>query len=134
MVKPRALVFFTCVLLAICGTTSGGWASDASDPQFGPHAVPLEAREFHLGSMRLLSLHDEEMLVANDGKTFGANVSPQEVAALLRSKSVKEDRIPVSINVLYAERDDRRYLFDTGMAPAAKGNLLDNLTAPLLSG
>ena len=107
------------------GLSVGSPAQDA----FGPQAVPVAARSFRLGTMKLTSLHDAQYVVPNDGKTFGVDAGAAAVGELLRAHGEATDRITLSVNSLLVRDGARTLLIDTGLGPKAHGELMPGLQA-----
>jgi glyoxylase-like metal-dependent hydrolase (beta-lactamase superfamily II) len=121
----RAVTFavtFGAILVGV-GVASGARAEDA----FGPASVPPAARSFHIGELTLTSMHDGQIIVANDGKTFGVDVGAGPVSELLRARGAPTDRIAVSVNALLVRSGQRVLLLDTGLGPKDHGGLLASL-------
>jgi glyoxylase-like metal-dependent hydrolase (beta-lactamase superfamily II) len=93
--------------------------------QFVP--VAPAARSFHVGQLGLTALRDAQIVVPNDGKTFGVGVSPARVAAVLRAAGAPPDRITLGVNALLVRTDGRLILIDTGLGPRYHGALLSSL-------
>jgi len=116
----------TAILLAaLLGL--GAAAGARADPKFVPTAP--EARAFHLGALTLTALHDEQIVVPNDGKTFALGVSPSEVGKVLRAAGAPADRITLSVNALLVRMGRRLILIDTGLGLRYHGQLLGSLEA-----
>jgi glyoxylase-like metal-dependent hydrolase (beta-lactamase superfamily II) len=108
-------------LLSLAVTTDA-FADDISEVAVTPAAHP-----FQLGSLELSVLHDSEIVVPNDGKTFGIDAKPGEVTAMLRAASAPTARITLSVNVLLVKTAGHVALLDTGIGAAAHGVLLASL-------
>lgn len=102
-----------------------------ADPRFVP--IAPEARSFHLGALTLTALHDEQIVVPNDGKTFALGVSTSEVGNVLRAAGAPADRITLSVNALLVRTAGRLVLIDTGLGPQYHGQLLASLRAAGIS-
>jgi glyoxylase-like metal-dependent hydrolase (beta-lactamase superfamily II) len=109
------------VLLLSLGAVSGAHADVKFD------AVAPAARSFHVGSINLTALHDAQIIVANDGKTFGLGVSTGEVGKVLRAAGAPPDRITLSANALLVRTGGRLILIDTGLGPRYHGALPGSL-------
>jgi glyoxylase-like metal-dependent hydrolase (beta-lactamase superfamily II) len=105
------------------GMASGARAEEISEVPVAPAAHP-----FRLGNLELAVLHDSEIVVPNDGKTFGIDAQPGEVTAVLRAASVPTTKITLSVNVLMVRTGGRVALLDTGIGAADHGALLASLT------
>ena len=97
-------------------------ADDISEATVAPAAHP-----FHLGNLDLTVLHDSEIVVPNDGKTFGIDARPGEVTTLLRAASAPTTKITLSVNVLMVRTGGHIALLDTGIGAADHGALLASL-------
>ena len=95
----------------------------------GPQPTTPEARWFTIGTVRVAALHDAEYLAANDGKTYGVDVGPAEVAKLLASAGAPTDMVRCSVSALLVKLPGRVVLIDTGLGPMAHGALVDSLAA-----
>lgn len=113
----RAAVLLSAVL--------GLAASAGAEIAFVP--VAPAARTFNLGTLHLTVLHDAEIVVPNDGKTFGVGVDPHKVAEVLRQAGARADRIPFSVNTLMVRVGPHLVLIDTGLSPGNHGNVLGAL-------
>jgi glyoxylase-like metal-dependent hydrolase (beta-lactamase superfamily II) len=114
----------TAILLAalFClGATAGARA----DVKFA--AVEPSARSFQVGSLSLTALHDAQIIVANDGKTFGLGVSTRAVGDVLRAAGAPTDHITLSANALLVRTGSRLILIDTGLGTRYHGALLGSL-------
>ena len=94
----------------------------AADPPRPPAAVA-----FRIGQLQAWSLRDADFAIANDGKTFGADVDPAEVSRVLAAAGRPTDRIPVDIDALLVKTGDRLVLMDTGLGPLATNQLVASL-------
>jgi glyoxylase-like metal-dependent hydrolase (beta-lactamase superfamily II) len=95
--------------------------------QISEVAVPPATFPFHLGNLELAVLHDSEIIVPNDGKTFGIDAAPGEVTAVLHAASAPTTQITLSVNVLMVKTAGHIALLDTGIGAAAHGALLASL-------
>ena len=112
------------ILLAalLClGATAGARAAVS----FG--TVEPAARPFHVGELSVTALHDAQIVVANDGKTFGLGVSTHAVGKVLSAAGAPADRITLSANALLVRTGSRLILIDTGLGPQYHGQLLASL-------
>jgi glyoxylase-like metal-dependent hydrolase (beta-lactamase superfamily II) len=89
--------------------------------------VAPAARSFHVGNLTLTALHDAQIIVPNDGKTFGLGVSPSVVGDVLRAAGAPVDHITLSANALLVRAGKRLVLIDTGLGPRQHGALPDSL-------
>ena len=102
-------------LLALVLFGLGAVSGARADVKFAP-AAPA-ARSFHVGALSLTALHDAQITVANDGKTFGLGVSTRTVGNVLRAAGAPPDRITLSANALLVHTGRRVILIDTGLGP-----------------
>jgi len=115
-----ALPLVTALLAVVMAADAR--AEDISEVAVAPAAHPL-----HLGSLELTVLHDSEIVVPNDGKTFGIDARPGEVTAVLRAASAPTTKITLSVNVLMVRTGGHIVLLDTGIGAADHGMLLASL-------
>lgn len=114
----------TAILLAaLLGL--GAATGSRADPKFVP--TTPEARSFRIGALTLTALHDEQIVVPNDGETFALGVSTREVGKVLRAAGAPADRITLSVNALLVRTGRRLVLIDTGLGPRYHGELLASL-------
>lgn len=99
----------------------GAAAGARAEVKFGP-AEPA-AKSFQVGALRLTALHDAQIIVTNDGKTFGLGVSTRAVGDVLRAAGAPTDRIALSANALLVRTGHRLILIDTGIGPRLHGAL-----------
>jgi glyoxylase-like metal-dependent hydrolase (beta-lactamase superfamily II) len=118
-IQHRAALF-CAVAVAL---TSAAFADDA----FGPVAVPAAAQAFKLGSLQLVALHDDDFVIPNDGKIFGSDAEVATIGSLLKASNLPDDRLTLSVNVLLVHAGKRVILIDSGMGPAAHGELMASL-------
>jgi glyoxylase-like metal-dependent hydrolase (beta-lactamase superfamily II) len=90
-------------------------------------AVAPAAHPFRLGKLDLTVLRDCELVIPNDGKTFGIDAGAGEVTAVLRAASAPTATITLSVDVLMVRTADHIALLDTGMGAANRGALLASL-------
>jgi glyoxylase-like metal-dependent hydrolase (beta-lactamase superfamily II) len=121
----RLATLFASVLFGLAAVTGA-----RADVKFTP-ATPA-AQSFHVGTLSLTALHDAQIIVANDGKTFGLGVSPRAVANVLRAAGAPSDKITLSANALLVRTGARVILIDTGLGPRS-GALLRSLALTGLS-
>jgi glyoxylase-like metal-dependent hydrolase (beta-lactamase superfamily II) len=105
--------------------TSPAFADDA----FGPMAVPAAAQSFKLGPLQLIALRDGQIVLHNDGKTFGSEADVATVGNLLKASSLPDDRVTLSVNALLVRAGKRVILIDSGLGPAVHGALMASLGA-----
>lgn len=118
------VVMRTAILLAAL-VGLGAAAGARAEPKFVP--VTPAARSFTVGALTLTALHDAQIVVPNDGKTFAVGVSTREVGKVLRAAGAPADRITLSVNALLVRTDGRLILIDTGLGPQYHGELLASL-------
>lgn len=111
----RSAILFAALLCA------GAAAAARAEVKFVP-AEPA-AKSFQVGALRLTSLHDAQIIVTNDGKTFGLGVSTRAVGDVLRAAGAPTDRIALSANALLVRAGHRLILIDTGLGPRVHGAL-----------
>ena len=118
----RIATLLAALLLGL-GVVSGACA----DPKF--ISVAPAAQSFHVGALHLTALHDAQILVPNDGKTFGLGVSTRAVGNVLRAAGALADQVTLSVNALLVRTGRRLVLIDTGLGPRYHGALLGSLKA-----
>jgi glyoxylase-like metal-dependent hydrolase (beta-lactamase superfamily II) len=99
----------------------------ASDDGFTLTPVAPAAQTFHLGQLELTALHDAQIVVPNDGKSFGTDAPAGEVAAVLRAAAAPTGEVTLSVNVLMVKGDGHIVLLDAGTGPEWHGALLASL-------
>ena len=119
----RIATLLTALILAL--GAAGAARADARFVAAEPGAQP-----FHLGSLRLTALHDAQIIVANDGKTFGLGVGTRAVGNVLRAAGAPPDQITLSANALLVRTGRQLVLIDTGVGPRYHGALLGSLSLP----
>jgi glyoxylase-like metal-dependent hydrolase (beta-lactamase superfamily II) len=102
-------------------------APDARAAGISVAAVAPAAHPFQLGKLDLAVLHDCDLVIPNDGTTFGIDARSGEVTAVLRAASAPTANITLSVDVLMVRSPDRIALLDTGMGAANGGALLASL-------
>ncbi|HEY7886608.1 MAG TPA: MBL fold metallo-hydrolase [Steroidobacteraceae bacterium] len=90
-------------------------------------AAEPAAHTFQMGALSLTALRDAQILVANDGKTFGLGVSPRAVGNVLRAAGAPPDQITLSVDTLLVRTGRRLVLIDTGLGPRYHGALPGSL-------
>ena len=111
----RTAILFAALLCV------GAAAGARAEVKFAP-AEPA-AQSFRIGALGLTALHDAQVIVTNDGKTFGLGVSAQAVGDVLRAAGAPTDRITLSANALLVRSGARVILIDTGLGPRIHGAL-----------
>lgn len=112
-------------LLAALLLGLGAVGGARADPKF--ISVAPAAQPFHLGALSLTALHDAQIVVPNDGKTFGLGVSTSAVGNVLRATGAPPDQITLSVNALLVRTGRRLMLIDTGLGPRYHGALPGSL-------
>ena len=112
-------------LLAALLLGVGAIGGARADIKFVP--VAPAARSFQVGALTLTALRDSQIVVANDGKTFGLGVSTRKVGDVLSAAGAPADRITLSVNELLVRTGHRLILIDTGLGPQYHGALLASL-------
>ena len=107
------------------GATPGARADDA----FGPVPGSPQSHSFKLGKLQLTALRDAQIVLHNDGKTFGVDAGPAAVGELLKANGLPDDRITLGLDALLVRTGRRVILLDTGIGPKGSGNLLASLKA-----
>jgi glyoxylase-like metal-dependent hydrolase (beta-lactamase superfamily II) len=82
-----------------------------------------DAKSFRLGKLDIVVLHDAQFVKPNDGKTFGLDHDPAEVAALLKAAGAPIDSITLSVDALLVKSDKEVILIDTGVGGALQDSL-----------
>src|SRR5580692_1820466 len=100
---------------------------DANDDGFTLRPVAPAMQTFHLGQMEVTSLYDAQIIVPNDGKSFGTDAKAGEVADLLRASAASTGEVTLSVNVLLVKTGSHLLLLDTGTGPEWHGALLGSL-------
>lgn len=102
-------------------------AVHANDDGFTLTPITPAAQTFQLGKLQLTALHDAQIVVPNDGKSFGVDAKAGEVAAVLRAAGAPTDRITLSVNALMVKTQGHIVLLDAGTGPEWHGALLSSL-------
>ena len=119
----RALIIVV-VMLGL-GAHRDARANDA----FGPVPRAPASHSFKVGTLQLMSLRDAQIVLHNDGKTFGVDAGPAAVGELLKANGLPDDRITLGLAALLVRTGHRVILLDCGLGPKARGNLLASLRA-----
>ena len=114
----RGMTWIAALAGLVLSATAG-----AADDTFGPHPAQPAAHSFTLGKLQLTTVHYEQFVIPNDGKTFGLGVDPAQVTDLLRSNGAPTDRITLSVSGLLVHTGHRLVLIDTGMGPKMHSSL-----------
>jgi glyoxylase-like metal-dependent hydrolase (beta-lactamase superfamily II) len=99
----------------------------ASDDGFTLTPAAPAAQTFHLGQLELTALHDAQIVVPNDGKSFGTDAQAGEVANVLRAAGAPTADVTLSVNVLMVKTAGHTVLLDAGTGPEWHGALLASL-------
>ena len=94
---------------------------------FGPQPVPPAAHSFSVGKLQLTAQHDAQIVLPNDGKTFGVGVDTATTSALLRAAGAPTDRITLSVSALLVRTGHRVVLIETGLGPKVHGSVMASL-------
>ncbi|MGY5810991.1 MBL fold metallo-hydrolase [Rhizobium sp. LEGMi198b] len=82
-----------------------------------------DAKAFKLGKLNIVALHDAQFVQPNDGKIFGLDHNPTEVADLLKAAGAPTDTVTLSVDALLVKSDKHLILIDTGVGGALQGSL-----------
>ncbi|MBB4569261.1 MBL fold metallo-hydrolase [Rhizobium leucaenae] len=82
-----------------------------------------DAKAFKLGKLDIVALHDAQFVQPNDGKIFGLDHSPTEVADLLKAAGAPTDTVTLSVDALLVKSDQHLILIDTGVGGALQDSL-----------
>jgi glyoxylase-like metal-dependent hydrolase (beta-lactamase superfamily II) len=85
------------------------------------------AHPFTVGALKLVALHDAQIVLPNDAKTFGVDAGIPAVTELLRASGAPTDRITVSVSALLVHTGRRVVLIDSGLGSKNKGGLTASL-------
>ncbi len=113
------------IALVFVGLTLGAVAR--ADDGFTLAPTTPAARTFQLGKLSLAALQDAQIVIPNDGKSFGMDAKPGEVADVLRAAAAPTSAITLSVNVLLVKTEGHLVLLDAGTGPEWHGALLDSL-------
>jgi glyoxylase-like metal-dependent hydrolase (beta-lactamase superfamily II) len=102
-------------------------AAARADDGFTLTPVAPAARTFQLGKLQITALHDAQLAVPNDGKSFGLGATVDQVAEVLRAAGAATGEVTLSVNVLMVKSGDRLILLDAGTGPEWHGALQDSL-------
>jgi glyoxylase-like metal-dependent hydrolase (beta-lactamase superfamily II) len=103
------------------------FATARADDGFTLTPVAPAARTFQLGKLQVTALHDAQLAVPNDGKSFGLGATVEQVAEVLRTGGAATDQVILSVNALMVKGDGRLILIDAGTGPEWHGALQDSL-------
>ena len=95
-------------------------ACSSSSPSPKPPAAKAgHAAPFRIGSLDAYALEDGDLVLPNDGKTFGLGRPTSEIGDVLAAAGLPRDEIRLDIQCLLVKADDRVLLFDTGAGDAS---------------
>jgi glyoxylase-like metal-dependent hydrolase (beta-lactamase superfamily II) len=118
----RRMTMLVTALVSV-GVSAGSGAAES----FGPMGAAPAAHAFTVGELKLTALRDGQVVVPNDGKSFGIGVDTGTMSNLLNSAARPTDRISLSVNALLVRSGHRLVLIDTGLGPKVHGALLGSL-------
>jgi glyoxylase-like metal-dependent hydrolase (beta-lactamase superfamily II) len=121
-------VVATAVLLAACGR--GAEQQSTTSAAAPAAAASGNVHAFQIGELTAYALKDATFVVPNDGKTFGINRTPEDIAKALSEAGLPTGELTLSVQPLLVKTADRVVLFDTGTgagAGEAGGKLLTSL-------
>jgi glyoxylase-like metal-dependent hydrolase (beta-lactamase superfamily II) len=98
-----------------------------ADDGFTLTPVAAGAQSFQVGELEVSALHDAQIVVPNDGKSFGVDAKPGEVTAVLQAAAAPTGEVTLSVNVLLVKTGGRTVLLDAGTGPEWHGALLASL-------
>lgn len=130
-ILPPLAILAAGLMLAGCARPQADAAADGATPASTappPAAAPPgdtapgntePMYAFRIGPLEAVALHDGDIDVANDGKTFGIGQPQSAIDAVLASAQLPTDTLHLSIQPLLVRGDGRVMLFDTGAADAS---------------
>src|SRR5262249_21695106 len=77
--------------------------------------------------LKLTALRSAQIVLPNDGKTFGVDANVGAVSDVLRAAGAPTDRITMSIDALLVRTAGRMVLIDSGLGPKNHGNVTGSL-------
>jgi glyoxylase-like metal-dependent hydrolase (beta-lactamase superfamily II) len=89
-----------------------------------------DSKAFKIGSLDLVSLHDAQFVLPNDGKVFGVGHSPEETGEVLKAAGAPTDTVTLSVDALLVKAPKRVILIDTGVGGALQQSLAQAGTKP----
>jgi glyoxylase-like metal-dependent hydrolase (beta-lactamase superfamily II) len=89
-----------------------------------------DSRAFKIGSLDLVSLHDAQFVLPNDGKIFGVGHSTAEIGELLKAAGAPTDTVTLSVDALLVKEPKHVILIDTGVGGALQQSLAQTGTKP----
>lgn len=126
---PSKSVAALAALIALAGCSP---KSEPAAPAAPPAASPsADVFNFKIGALDATALKDGELLVPNDGKTFGIGRPASDVAALLKAAGQPTDVLNLSIQPLLVRGEGKVLLFDAGAAGVSWAPQAGKLAAPL---
>jgi lipoprotein-anchoring transpeptidase ErfK/SrfK len=118
---PNSKTLFVASSLALAIAAS---ASAQMPPQ------QPDSKAFKIGSLDLVSLHDAQFVLPNDGKVFGVGHSPEETGEVLKAAGAPTDTVTLSVDALLVKAPKRVILIDTGVGGALQQSLAQAGTKP----
>jgi glyoxylase-like metal-dependent hydrolase (beta-lactamase superfamily II) len=114
--------------LALAAAFSSALAlSLAAAATAGPAQVAPAAVSFSFGKFKMTALRDADNVVANDNSVFGIGKTPADVSAVLKAAGAPTDKVVLGVDALLVQGYGRVMLFDTGLGPKVKGQLVASL-------
>jgi glyoxylase-like metal-dependent hydrolase (beta-lactamase superfamily II) len=110
---------FLGVILSVALAPALGYA--------GPVPAPPAAKSFPLGAFKVTALRDALNIVPNDNSVFGVGKTPAEVAGVLAAAGAPTDKITLGVDALLVQGRGRVMLFDTGLGPRVRGQVVASL-------
>ncbi len=121
-------VVATAVVLAACGR--GAEQQSTASTETPAAAESGNVHEFRIGELTAYALKDATFVIPNDGKVFGINRAPEDIAKLLSEAGLPTAELTLSVQPLLVKTADKVLLFDTGTgagAGEAGGKLLASM-------
>lgn len=126
---PNKTVAALAALIALAGCSQ---KSESAVPAPPPRAAPsADVFSFKIGALDATALKDGDLLVPNDGKTFGIGRPASDVAAVLKAAGAPSDVLSLSIQPLLVRGEGKVLLFDAGAAGVSWAPQAGKLAAPL---
>jgi len=114
------VVAFTLVLAA-CGRGSEQQAAAPTETDAAP-AASGNVYEFKIGEFTAYALKDSTFVIPNDGKVFGINRTPEDIAKVLSEAGLPTTELTLSVQPMLVKIADKVLLFDTGVGPGGGEN------------
>ncbi|MDP3748859.1 MAG: MBL fold metallo-hydrolase [Phenylobacterium sp.] len=126
---PSKTVAALAALIALAGCSP---KSEPAAPAAPPAASPsADVFNFKIGALDATALKDGDLLVPNDGKTFGVGRPISDVTNLLKAAGQPTDILNLSIQPLLVRGEGKILLFDAGAAGVSWAPQAGKLAAPL---